>query len=302
MYNIFSAKLTDLLKVANQDGVITIDSGINGPTVAIVALTHGNEIAGIDALHWLISEYRVEQKLQKGKLFLIINNIKAFQTPTGDDRMCQRYIDRDMNRCWDEVGIGYEYLRREEIQPYIDASDHLFDIHSTTSPSIPMCIPTTNSPIMQDFLSCVIADKYLLNIAEKLSGKALSLYHGEKHQNGISYVVECGSHFDPSAGTIARKNSTQLLGYLGMIDQDVISRDISWSVYDIFECFHAPEVGVYEYQYSQNPASFDFLWQDTIIAMCNNVQYRASQDSYIIMPTKHATYKQEEMWYLARKI
>ncbi len=35
--------LSSLLSLANPDGVIVIDSGNPGPTLGVVAITHGNE-------------------------------------------------------------------------------------------------------------------------------------------------------------------------------------------------------------------------------------------------------------------
>lgn len=58
------------------DGTKVIDSGKQGPTVGLTICTHGNEPSGLAAFQRLL-DTDVAARLQRGRLVVVINNLKA---------------------------------------------------------------------------------------------------------------------------------------------------------------------------------------------------------------------------------
>jgi predicted deacylase len=118
-------------------GFWRFDSGIAGPQVGLIALIHGNEIAGAIALHRLLSH---AVRPAAGALVLGFANLDAYAKFDPAQPTASRFVDEDMNRLWDpEVLDGprhsAELTRARAIRPMIDALDVLLDLHSMLWPS-----------------------------------------------------------------------------------------------------------------------------------------------------------------------
>ena len=77
--------------------VTTFTAKEAGPHVAVMGLTHGNEICGAIAIDTL---FRADIRPRRGKLTLGFNNVAAYREFDPRYPIASRYIDEDFNRLW----------------------------------------------------------------------------------------------------------------------------------------------------------------------------------------------------------
>ncbi|MBV9734299.1 MAG: succinylglutamate desuccinylase/aspartoacylase family protein [Acidisphaera sp.] len=123
-------------------GFTARDSGKPGPHVALVALMHGNELAGAIVLERLLRGGFVPLR---GRLTCGFANLDAFARFDPRQPTASRFLDEDMNRLWDEAVLdgprrSSELGRAREIRPLIDTVDVLLDLHSMLWPSEPLLL------------------------------------------------------------------------------------------------------------------------------------------------------------------
>jgi len=121
-------------------GVWSFDSGLSGPHLCIVALTHGNEIAGAILLDRLLRE---GIRPERGRLSLIFANLDAFSRFDPEDPTASRFLEEDLNRVWDidvleGPGRSAELRRARMLRPLFDSADVILDLHSMIWPSDPL--------------------------------------------------------------------------------------------------------------------------------------------------------------------
>ena len=132
---------------AGNTGVAGFTSGsgaaaLPGPHVMILALLHGNEIAGAVVLDGLL---RAGLRPLRGRLTVGFANMAAFERFDPQQPTASRFIDEDMNRVWDPAvldgpRVSAELARAREIRPLIDSADVLLDLHSMLWPSDPLVL------------------------------------------------------------------------------------------------------------------------------------------------------------------
>ena len=123
-------------------GFTTHAASTPGQHVALLALTHGNEISGGIVLDRLL---RAGVKPVRGRLTFGFVNLEAFQRFDPRQPTASRFVDEDINRVWDtEVLDGprhsIELERAREIRPLVDTVDVLLDLHSMLWPSDPLTL------------------------------------------------------------------------------------------------------------------------------------------------------------------
>ena len=123
-------------------GFTTFTSRDAGPHVALIALTHGNEIAGAIALARVLRE---GIRICRGRLTLGFANLAAFDRFDGRQPTASRFVEEDLNRIWDSAVLdgprrSLELGRAREIRPLIDTVDLLLDLHSMLWPSDPLML------------------------------------------------------------------------------------------------------------------------------------------------------------------
>lgn len=128
-------------------GVWSFSAAAPGPHLALVALTHGNEIAGAIVLAGLLS---AGISPQRGRLSLIFANTEAFMAFDPEDPTATRYLDEDLNRLWGEDRLqsprdSREMRRVRELLPVIESVDVLVDLHSMLWPSDPLILAADNA-------------------------------------------------------------------------------------------------------------------------------------------------------------
>ncbi len=75
-------------------------SGVGGPHVGLLALTHGNEIAGAIVLERLL-ELGLAPK--RGRLTFGFVHLAAYERFDPRQPTASRFIDEDLNRLWDPL-------------------------------------------------------------------------------------------------------------------------------------------------------------------------------------------------------
>jgi len=202
----------------------SFDSGVDGPHVLINALVHGNEVCGVIALDHL---FRSEIRPKRGKLTLGFANVAAYQAFDRADPMASRYLDEDMNRVWDVETLEGERTSRElerarQMRPLIDTVDVLFDVHSMQHKTDPVIVagPLEKSTAMSKQLGTpeiIVAD------TGHAAGRRLRDYggFGDPASTKTAVLIECGQHWEASAGPVAIDSVYRWLVLHDMIDAEV---------------------------------------------------------------------------------
>lgn len=121
-----TSKIFDIKNISNDIYLIKSNNNLNknNSSIAIVALTHGDEIIGLDILIELLYNL-LEKKLSLSTdLYLIIANKMAYLKG-------QRYIENDLNRVYSKQPNCLESKRASVIKEAIEHCDYIVDIHQT---------------------------------------------------------------------------------------------------------------------------------------------------------------------------
>jgi len=123
-------------------GVVTRDSGRPGPHAVLVALVHGNEIAGAIVLDRLLRGGLVPAR---GRLSCVFANLAAFDRFDAADPTASRYVEEDFNRVWDPAVLdgarrSVELDRARALRPIVDTADLLLDLHAMLWQHVPVLL------------------------------------------------------------------------------------------------------------------------------------------------------------------
>jgi hypothetical protein len=123
-------------------GFTSRTASADGPHVALIALSHGNELAGAIALDRLL---RSGLMPTRGTLTFGFVNLDAFDRFDPRQPTLSRFVDEDINRVWDDKLLdgsrrSSELARAREIRPLIETVDVLLDLHSMLWPSVPLML------------------------------------------------------------------------------------------------------------------------------------------------------------------
>ncbi len=297
--------LSDVFEASNDDAVLTLDSGSPGPTVSVVALTHGNEVTGIATAQRVLEGIRSGQLQQTtGVLQIVLANYEILRDADGFDDLV-RFRFEDMNRIWAKNGADeHEYQAKERIRPYIERSDHVIDLHSTnrasTSIGILMGAGETGIEAMRQHLDTPFV---LLDAEKFLNGMSLVEYHHKSRRSGLSLVIEAGQHFDFSTIDTNAENTINLLKHLNILEGDARRLEQPPKVLRVYESGIAKFAGnAISWHYTDDPKGFDFVEKGTHICDLNGEAVVVDRDSYIVMQQVEALHAGKEMYYLAFEV
>ena len=198
-------------------GVVTHDSGLPGPHVALFCLTHGNEFSGAIVLDRLL---RAGLRPMRGQISFVFVNTAAFERFDSRYPTLSRFIDEDINRLWDETVLSgprysVELNRAREIRPLIDRVDVILDLHSMLWPSDPLilCGPTARGGGLAAAIgspSLVVADSGHAN------GRRLIDHVRFIDGNATAILLEAGQHWLPETVQTSMACVAGLLRHLKM--------------------------------------------------------------------------------------
>ena len=283
------------------EGVWQFDSGLDGPTVMITSLIHGNEICGAQAIKELIVLLQANpQGLLRGRLLLAFCNLAAFDQFDPNNLHASRFVDEDMNRVWSASRLdikksqSYETLRANQLLPWIAQADILLDLHSMHDVGDPL--------LLTGLLQKDIA------FARSLEAVGLPVGHivaDAGHSDGVrlrdfqahttALLVECGFHLDSSSVAVARQSIRQVLVATKL--WAVSPQTVQWAAYsdDGKRKLRFKQVRVTNAIVAASmQMQFAYEWRNmqtiekagTLIAVDGTIQHRTAYDGCtLIMPS-----------------
>jgi predicted deacylase len=207
-----------------------LDSGKPGPSVLIVALTHGNEICGAIALDRLLA---MGTRPARGTLTLAFANVAAFGRFDAQNPFASRFVDEDFNRVWraevlDGPRDSVELRRARELRPFVEAADYLLDIHSMleASPPVMICGPLEKGI---RFAFDVGIPEHVVSDTGHANGTRMRDFDGfgDPASRRNALLVECGQHWERSAADVAWQTVWRFLRAVGVVDEADAGREIA---------------------------------------------------------------------------
>ncbi len=202
-------------------GFTSFAAAAPGPHVVLMALTHGNEIAGAIVLDRLL---RGGLRPARGRLTFGFANLAAFALFDPAQPTTSRFVDEDLNRVWDSAVLdghrrSVELDRARAMRGLLDTADILLDLHSMLWPSEPLilCGSTPRGAALARTIgvpSLVVADR------GHLSGLRMIDYgrFADVHSPATAVLVEAGQHWQANTVTTMATSVDALLRHAGMID------------------------------------------------------------------------------------
>ncbi len=206
-------------------GFTTFAAAEPGPHVALIALTHGNEIAGAIVLDRLL---RAGVRPARGRLTFGFANLAAFARFDASQPTASRFIDEDMNRLWDATILdgprrSSELGRAREMQGLIDSVEVLLDLHSMLWPSEPLIL--SGATPKGRALACAIgAPPLVVADSGHVSGPRLIDYGRFSRADApqVANLVEAGQHWEPATVDMALHSVAGLLCHLGCVAEHAV--------------------------------------------------------------------------------
>jgi succinylglutamate desuccinylase len=201
-------------------GFTTRNSNRPGPHVVLTSLTHGNEIAGAIVLNEMLRAGAIPEI---GKLTFGFANLAAFARFDAGNPIASRFVEEDLNRCWDDIQLfgvrrSLELDRAREIRPLIDTADIVLDLHSMLWPSDPLllCGPAKQG---RDLALAIGTPAMVVADQGHAGGKRLIDYarFTEPACVAACILVEAGQHWETATLTQMRATISALLHYTGQI-------------------------------------------------------------------------------------
>jgi predicted deacylase len=204
-------------------GITTYASARPGPHVALLALMHGNELAGAIVLNQLLHALL---RPARGKLSFCFLNLAAFERFDPLRPTASRFLDEDMNRVWDEAIItgprrSLELDRARQLRPFVDTVDVLLDLHSMLWPSEPLIlsgVPAKGRTLATSIgtPSLVVADHGHAN------GRRLIDYSrfSDPATPYPACLVEAGQHWEQATVDTMMASVAGLLRHHALVDAD----------------------------------------------------------------------------------
>lgn len=203
-------------------GVWSFGAAAPGPHVAIVALMHGNEIAGAAVLaRWL----RAGLRPVRGRLSLVFANLAAFRRFDPGDPTASRFIDEDMNRLWDPETLdggrrSCELRRARALRPLFDTADVLLDLHSMLWPSDPLFLAGRAPRAHRLALALGVPPLVVADDGHEAGRRLIDYTPFSPEGARTALLVEAGAHWEPETIATAELCATRLLRIAGIVDPE----------------------------------------------------------------------------------
>ncbi|MGE0418305.1 MAG: succinylglutamate desuccinylase/aspartoacylase family protein [Acetobacteraceae bacterium] len=206
-------------------GITTFESGLPGPHVALMALTHGNEFAGAIVLDRML---RAGLRPVRGRLSFAFANIAAFKRFDPRRPVASRFVDEDLNRVWEAAVLdgprcSVELDRAREMRPWVDTVDVLLDLHSMLWPSEPLILsglPEKGRRLARaiGIPGLIVAD------AGHANGRRLIDYprFSEPDTPYVGELIEAGQHWAPETVITADASAAAVLRHFGIVAPDAL--------------------------------------------------------------------------------
>ena len=200
-------------------GVWSFTAAAPGQHLALVALTHGNEIAGAIVLAELLA---AGIRPERGRLSVVFANIEAFETFDPENPTATRYLEEDLNRLWGEDRLqspraSREMRRVRTLLPVIESVDVLVDLHSMLWPSDPLSLVADTQPAIR-FGQSLGTPRLTVADPGHVAGRRL-VDHARFTKPGsaaTAVLVEAGQHWEASTVGAMTQTARRALGLCGI--------------------------------------------------------------------------------------
>jgi len=285
-------------KITVQRLLGTIKGSEKSPSVIMIGGIHGNESAGVFALHKVIEEIEEEKIKFKGNFYAISGNLNSLKKKV-------RYDDIDLNRIWTHEDIDYLKLSGTKFHTEIDEQIAIYDIikdilakdkgpfyfidlHTTSSETKPFI--TISDSLNNRKFSSGFSLPIVLGIEEFLDGPLLTYINEFGH---VAMGFEGGQHDDPKS-----IDNCEAFIWLALVNSGCISKKEfkSLSFYEHILSEYTKITDFYEidYRYLVNKAedfkmlngfeNFNQIHKGQVLALSNNKEIKAIMDGLIFMP------------------
>ncbi|HJS85058.1 MAG TPA: succinylglutamate desuccinylase/aspartoacylase family protein [Acetobacteraceae bacterium] len=204
-------------------GFTTCTASRPGPHVAVLALSHGNEIAGAVALDRLL---RGGFRPVQGRLTFGFVNLAAFARFSPEQPTLSRFVDEDINRVWDPAVLdgprrSNEIARAREIRPLIDTVDVLLDLHSMLWTSDPLMLSGGTEKGIRLARHIGVPELIVADHGHA-GGQRLIDYprFSDPDTPFAANLVEAGLHWEPETVETALATIAGLLRHCGMAPEE----------------------------------------------------------------------------------
>ncbi|MDX1627482.1 MAG: succinylglutamate desuccinylase/aspartoacylase family protein [Fulvivirga sp.] len=297
MTEVFSKALNKSIDIDRIIG--HIKGSHSGPTLVFMGGVHGNEPAGVFALHHVFKRLSRDNVKIKGSIYGISGNLKALARGI-------RYTSKDLNRLWSHEQIkrlenGQSQAAKEDVLEQIEIWHlinkigeldkppfYFFDLHTTSCQTIPFL--TVNDTILNRKYTSQYPVPMILGIEEYLHGPLLS------YINELGYVAfgfEGGQHDDETAILNHEAFIYLTLLFTGCIDKEMIdypkyAEQLSGNIPDMkkfYEIIYRHEVQPGEH-YEMEPGFINFtpVKKGTHLALSNGKLIKAIRNGRVFMP------------------
>jgi predicted deacylase len=270
-----------------------------GPTLVFLGGVHGNEPAGVFALHHVLDRLKEKKVPVNGNIIALSGNLHALKHGI-------RYQDYDLNRQWTRECMGkIKYHPTAELSPdHIELKEihrtlkqvvkentgpfYFFDLHTTSSETAPFL--TVNDSLLNRKFTKQYPAPIILGIEEYLDGPLLS-YVNEKGY--VAFGFEGGQHDD-----LASIENHAAFIYLSLVFTGAVqASDINYIKHyhtlskqtvrtkDIYEIQYRYAVECRD-QFEMKPGYVNFqpIKEGEHLANCECSPLKAPQDGLIFMP------------------
>ena len=190
-----------------------------GPHLALIALAHGNELAGAIVLDRLL---RDALRPTRGQLTFGFLNLAAFDRFDPRQPTLSRFVDEDINRVWDDAVLdgprrSVELDRAREIRPLVDTVDILLDLHSMLWPSDPLML-CGGSHKGRRLAGGIGVPELVVADHGHAGGRRLIDYNrfSDPDTPCAANLIEAGRHWEPATVETTRAAVVGLLHWLEM--------------------------------------------------------------------------------------
>src|SRR5579885_3604772 len=251
------------------DYVTTFDSGKPGPHVAVVALTHGNEICGAIAVDRL---FKLGVRPARGKLSLAFHNVGTFDGPRK----------------------SAELARARQLRPFIDTVDTLLDIHSMQH-ATPALMLTGLLGKSLELAHRVGAPRTIVRDAGHAAGRRMRDYggFGDPASPKTALLIECGQHWERASADVAHDVTWRFLAESGVLSPAETERHRARPPTEqrAITVTHAITIESDRFEFTQDYRGLEVIPKvGTVIARDGGREIRTPYDNCVlVMPTRRIT-------------
>lgn len=249
--------------------ILTIKGDKPGPTVAVFAGMHGNEKAGVYALHELLPTLAIH----RGTLHIAFGNPPAIDANV-------RMLEKNLNRCFykDNTGTSAEDVRARQLMAVLDTCDALLDLH--------MFYDDAGEPF-------IICEDNALDIAKLFDITIVSTNwtatepgatDGYMYEQGkIGICVECGPiSKSREYAPFAKEITLQFLQHFGMVSGAATTKKLNNQINIVaYKTVHKTSES---FTLLPGFRNFQALQAGQCIASDKHTNYYAQEGDYIIFP------------------